>query len=114
MAGAIPFGKRIWAVRFEARQFSPLFSLFRLISIYFVKALSPTLSKFIVFISLVPRRSRRCQSWTILDSTVSCDVTERYSPALSQTLRGQRGKRERPGTRLSFYMFMNKISSRLV
>ena len=111
MAGAIPFGKRIWAVRFEARQFSPLFSLFRLISIYFVKALSPALSKFIVFISLVPRRSR---ALSILDSTVSCDVTERYSPALSQTLRGQRGKRERPGTRQSFYMFMNKISSRLV
>ena len=40
----------------------------------------------------------------ILDSTVSCDVTERYTPrtlaALSQTSRGQRGKRERLGTRL--------------
>ena len=32
---------------------------------------------------------------SILDSTVSCDVTERYTP-----LRGQRGKRERLGTRL--------------
>ena len=61
----------------------------------------------------------------ILDSTVSCDVTERYTPktpsqycqikyggpvdrllqlqpALSQTSRGQRGKRERLGTRLQF------------
>lgn len=37
-----------WAVRSETRQFSPPFSLFRLILIYFVKTLSPTLSKFIV------------------------------------------------------------------
>ena len=48
---------------------------------------------------------------SILDSTVSCDVTGRYSPsaenspALSQTSRGQRVKRERLGTRLynSYY-----------
>ena len=32
---------------------------------------------------------------------MSCDVTERYTPpALSQTSRGQRGKRDRLGTRL--------------
>ena len=37
---------------------------------------------------------------SFLDSTMSCDVTERYSPALSQTSRGQRIKRERLGTRL--------------
>lgn len=36
------------AVRSEARQFPPPFSLFQLILIYFVKTLSPTLSKFIV------------------------------------------------------------------
>ena len=39
---------------------------------------------------------------SFLDSTMSCDVTERYSPALSQTSRGQRIKRERLGTRLLF------------
>ena len=37
---------------------------------------------------------------SFLDSTMSCDVTERYSPALSQTSRGQRIKTERLGTRL--------------
>ena len=37
---------------------------------------------------------------SILDSTVSCDVTERYSPAPSQTSGRQRVKRERHGTRL--------------
>ena len=36
---------------------------------------------------------------SFLDSTMSCDVTERCSPALSQTSRGQRIKRERLGTR---------------
>ena len=30
---------------------------------------------------------------------MSCDVTERNSPALSQISRGQRGRRERLGTR---------------
>ena len=39
-------------------------------------------------------------AWSFLDSTTSCDVTERYSPALSQTSRGQRIKRERLGTKL--------------
>ena len=38
---------------------------------------------------------------SILDSTVSCDVNERYSPALFETSRGQQGKRERLGTRLT-------------
>ena len=38
---------------------------------------------------------------SFLDSTMSCDVTERYSSALSQTLRGEQIKRERLGTRLS-------------
>lgn len=37
---------------------------------------------------------------SILNSTVSRDVTERGPPSLSQTSRGQRGKRERPGIRL--------------
>ena len=37
---------------------------------------------------------------SFLNSTMSCDVTDRYSPALSQTSRGQRIKRERLGTRL--------------
>lgn len=37
---------------------------------------------------------------SILDSTVRRDVTERGPPSLSQTSRGQRGKRERPGIRL--------------
>ena len=37
---------------------------------------------------------------SFLDSTKSCDVTERYSPALSQISRGQRIKTERLGTRL--------------
>ena len=46
--------------------------------------------------SLVPR----CLSAVILDSTVSCDVTERDLPALSQTSRGQQVKRERLGIRL--------------
>ena len=41
---------------------------------------------------------------SILDSTESCDVAERHSPALSQTSGGQRGKRERLGTRLLFSM----------
>ena len=40
---------------------------------------------------------------SFLDSTMSCDVTERFSPALSQTSRGQRIKRERLGTRLKKY-----------
>ena len=35
-----------------------------------------------------------------LDSTVNCDVTERDSPTLSQTLHGEWVKRERLGTRL--------------
>ena len=35
-----------------------------------------------------------------LGSTVSCDITERDSPTLSQTLRGQWVKRARLGTRL--------------
>ena len=38
---------------------------------------------------------------SFLDSTMSCDVTERYSSALSQTLHGEQIKRERLGTRLS-------------
>ena len=37
---------------------------------------------------------------SIVASTVSRDVTERGPPSLSQTSRGQRGKRERPGIRL--------------
>ena len=37
---------------------------------------------------------------SILDSTLSCDVTVRDSPILSQTMRGQRVKRECLGTRL--------------
>ena len=52
---------------------------------------------------------------SFLDSTMSCDVTERYSPRISgrknvmsmcrvsktlKTSRGQRSKRERLGTRL--------------
>ena len=49
---------------------------------------------------------------SILDSTVSCDVTERYSPALSQTSLGQRGKRERLGTRLTAAIFMYKTMNR--
>ena len=40
---------------------------------------------------------------SFLDSTMSCDVTERFSPALSQTSRGQRIKRERLETRLEKY-----------
>ena len=35
-------------------------------------------------------------------NAVSCDVTERDLPTLSQTLRGQQGKRERLGTRLGY------------
>ena len=51
---------------------------------------------------------------SILDSTVSCDVTERYSPgtlspALSQTSRGQRGKRKRLGTRLVRAILFEKL-----
>ena len=38
---------------------------------------------------------------SFLDSTMSCDVTERFSSALSQTLRGEQIKRERLGTRLN-------------
>ena len=45
---------------------------------------------------------------SIMDSTVSCDVTERYSPALSQTSRGQRVKRERLGTRLLLVVFSSQ------
>ena len=56
--------------------------------------------------SLVPRRSRRGQS---VDSTVSCDVTERDSPAFSQTSRGQRVKRERLRTRLQGKEVLEKI-----
>ena len=56
--------------------------------------------------SLVPRRSRRGQS---LDSTVSCDVTERDSPAFSQTSGGQRVKRERLRTRLQGKKVLEKI-----
>ena len=56
--------------------------------------------------SLVPRRSRRGQS---LDSTVSCDVTERDSPAFSQTSGGQRVKRERLRTRLQGKEVLEKI-----
>ena len=37
---------------------------------------------------------------SFLYSTISCDVNDRCSPALSQTSRGQRIKRERLGTRL--------------
>ena len=37
---------------------------------------------------------------SFLDSTMSCDVNERCSPALAQTSRGQQIKRERLGTRL--------------
>ena len=51
---------------------------------------------------------------SILNSTVSCDVTERYSlgtlsPALSQTSRGQRGKRKRLGTRLFRAILFGKV-----
>ena len=56
--------------------------------------------------SLVPRRSRRGQS---LDSTVSCDVTERDLPAFSQTSGGQRVKRERLRTRLQGKEVLEKI-----
>ena len=56
--------------------------------------------------SLVPRRSRRGQS---LYSTVSCDVTERDSPAFSQTSGGQRVKRERLRTRLQGKEVLEKI-----
>ena len=56
--------------------------------------------------SLVPRRSRRGKS---LDSTVSCDVTERDSPAFSQTSGGQRVKRERLRTRLQGKEVLEKI-----
>ena len=46
---------------------------------------------------------------SILDSTVSCDVTERYLLALSQTSRGQRVKRERLGTTLVQSYFDNLL-----
>ena len=39
---------------------------------------------------------------------MSCDVTERYSPALSQTSRGQRVKRELLGTRLLLVVFSSQ------
>ena len=53
-------------------------------------------------VMLTPLSKLRPSPWafstrSILDSTVSCDVTERYS----QTSRGQRVKREPLGTRLS-------------
>ena len=51
--------------------------------------------------SLVPRRSRFGQSWTIPWAVTSPrDKRRELSPALPQTSRGQRGKRERLGTRL--------------
>ena len=56
--------------------------------------------------SLVPWRSQRGQS---VDSNVSCDVTERDSPAFSQTSRGQRVKRERLRTRLQGKEVLEKI-----
>ena len=43
---------------------------------------------------------------SFLNSSMSCDVIERYSPALSQTSRGQRIKRERLGTRLVIQIFV--------
>ena len=51
---------------------------------------------------------------SILNSTVSCDVTERYSqgtlsPTLSQTSRGQRGNRKRLGTRLFRAILFGKL-----
>ena len=46
-------------------------------------------------------REKNLSAGSIMDSTMSCGVTERDSPlALSQTSRGQRGNRERLGTRL--------------
>ena len=53
--------------------------------------------------SLVPGRSRRGQSWTLPSAVTSQRDTRRERvllPALSQTSRGQRVKRERLGTRL--------------
>ena len=54
--------------------------------------------------SLAPNRSRLDQSWTLPWAVTSLRDTRRelvLSPALSQTSRGQRGKRERLGTRLA-------------
>ena len=56
--------------------------------------------------NLVPRRSRRGQSWTLPWAVMSLRNTRQervLSPALSQTSRGQRVKRERLGTRLREY-----------
>ena len=56
-------------------------------------------------------------AWSFLDSTMICDVTERYAPRtsgrknvmsmrrVSKTSRGQRSKRERLGTRLGLSIF---------
>ena len=65
---------------------------------------SPFILKFSCFPpwSLVLGQPSPQAFWTrsFLDSTMSCDVTKRYSLALTQASRGQRIKRERLGTRL--------------
>ena len=63
---------------------------------------------FMTSISLVPRRSRLGQSWTLPWAVTSPRDTRR-SPALSQTSHGQRVKRERLGTRLDFYVLLAAI-----
>ena len=52
----------------------------------------------LVTVSLVPNRSLLGQSWTL---HCELNVTERDSPALSQTSHGQRVKREYLGTRMA-------------
>ena len=52
----------------------------------------------LVTVSLVPNRSLLGQSWTLHREL---DVTERDSPALSQTSHGQRVKREYLRTRMA-------------
>ena len=64
---------------------------------------------FVTFIVPSQPSLRAFSARSILDSTVSCDVTERYLLALSQTSRGQRVKRERPGTRLVQSYFVDLL-----
>ena len=52
------------------------------------------------FISLPLYSPQAFWTWSFLDSAMSCDVTKRYSSALTQASRGQRIKRDRLGTRL--------------
>ena len=70
---------------------------------------SSSSSPVILRTSLVPRRFRLGQSWTLPWAVTSPRDTRREPPALSQTSRGQRGKRERLGTRLTTNQFNDQL-----